>query len=77
MKVAAKARTPLSKFIIETVDSVIDENEEFKPRREMVRDMEALNDVHTAVWDLIFDLPFPFRHDFCSLFIDKIMMIYV
>ncbi|NPV62825.1 MAG: hypothetical protein HPY61_09390 [Methanotrichaceae archaeon] len=41
-KKAAKAHTSLSKFIIGTVDSVIDENEEFKPRREMVREMEVL-----------------------------------
>jgi len=41
-KIAKKARTPLSKFIIETVDSVIDENTEFKPRGEMAKDMESL-----------------------------------
>ena len=41
-KIAKKARTPLSKFIIETVDSVIDENAEFKPRGEMAKDMESL-----------------------------------
>lgn len=40
-KLAAKARTPLSKFIIATVDGVVDENEEFKPRRELVREVEA------------------------------------
>jgi hypothetical protein len=42
VEIAKKAKTPLSKFIIETVDSVIDENAEFKPRRELTKDMEAL-----------------------------------
>ena len=41
-KIAKKARTPLSKFIIGTVDGVIDEDEDFKPRREIVREMETL-----------------------------------
>jgi len=41
-KLAAKAHTSLSKFIISTVDGVVDENEEFKPRREVVREMETL-----------------------------------
>jgi len=41
-KIAKKAKTPLSKFIIETVDSVIDENAEFKPRGEIAKDMESL-----------------------------------
>ncbi len=41
-KIAAKAKTPLSKFIIETVDSVIDENQEFKSRRETAKEIEAL-----------------------------------
>ena len=41
-KIAAKAHTSLSKFIIGTVDGVIDESEEFKPRHEIVREMEGL-----------------------------------
>ncbi len=41
-KLAAKAHTSLSKFVIATVDSLLDETEEFHPRREMVREMEAL-----------------------------------
>ena len=41
-KIAKEARTPLSKFIIGTVDGVIDEDEDFKPRREIVREMETL-----------------------------------
>jgi hypothetical protein len=40
--IAAKARTSFSKFIIGTVDGVIDENEEFQPRREIVREIEVL-----------------------------------
>lgn len=51
VKIAAKARTPLSKFIIETVDSVIDENAEYKPRREMAKDMEALKAENKALRD--------------------------
>ncbi len=42
MKLAKKARTPLTKFIIGIVDGVLDEEEEFKPRREVVREMETL-----------------------------------
>lgn len=42
VKLAKKARTPLSKFIIGTVDGVIDEEEDFKPRRDLVREMETL-----------------------------------
>jgi len=42
VKLAKKARTPLSKFIIGIVDGVLDESEEYKPRREVVREMEAL-----------------------------------
>ena len=41
-RLAAKAHTSLSKFIIATVDGVIDEEEDFKPRREMARELEAL-----------------------------------
>jgi hypothetical protein len=50
-KIAAKAHTPLSKFIIETVDSVIDENAEFKPRGEMAKDMESLKAENKALRD--------------------------
>ena len=48
-KLAAKARTPLSRFIIATVDGVVDENEEFKPRREIVRDVETLRQENRAL----------------------------
>ncbi len=50
-KIAKKARTPLSKFIIGTVDSVIDEGEDFKPRREIVREMEILRAENKALRD--------------------------
>ena len=50
-KIAKKARTPLSKFIIETVDSVIDENAELRPRRELTRDLEALRAENKAIRD--------------------------
>jgi hypothetical protein len=36
-KIAKTAKTPLSKFFIGTVDSVIDENAEFKPLRDDLR----------------------------------------
>ncbi|MDM7938845.1 MAG: hypothetical protein QUS07_00690, partial [Methanothrix sp.] len=39
VKAAAKAHTSLSKFIITAVDGLLDENEEFQPRREMVREL--------------------------------------
>jgi predicted DNA-binding protein len=39
---ADKARTPLSTFVIEIVESTLAENEEFKPRREMVKELDAL-----------------------------------
>jgi hypothetical protein len=50
-KIAAKARTSLSKFIIGTVDCVIDENEEFQPRREMVREIEVVKKENKALRD--------------------------
>ena len=50
-KIAAKAHVPLSKFIIATVDGVVDENEEYKPRREIVREVEALRQENIALRD--------------------------
>jgi hypothetical protein len=41
VKIAKKARTSLSKSIVGTVDAVIDEDEDFKPRRELMREMET------------------------------------
>jgi len=51
VKLAKKARTPLSKFIIVAVDGVIDEQEDFKPRRELVHEMEALRAENKALRD--------------------------
>lgn len=39
---AEKAKTPLSKWVIEIVESTLAENEEFSPRREMVKELESL-----------------------------------
>ena len=50
-KLAAKAHTSLSKFIIATVDGVVDEDEEYKPRREVVREMETLKAENKALRD--------------------------
>jgi hypothetical protein len=50
-KIAKKARTSLSKFVIGTVDSVIDEDEDFKPRRELVREMETLRTENKTLRD--------------------------
>jgi hypothetical protein len=49
--IARKAKTPLSKFIIGTVDAVIDEDEDFKPRRELVREMEVLGGENKTLRD--------------------------
>jgi len=50
-KTAAKARTSLSKFIIAAVDGLIDENEEFAPRREMVHELEGLRKENKVLRD--------------------------
>ena len=50
-KLATRAHTSLSKFIIGTVDGVIDEEEEFKPRREVVREMEVLKTENKSLRD--------------------------
>ena len=39
---ANKAKTPLSTFCIEIIESTLAENEEFKSRRELVREVEDL-----------------------------------
>jgi len=41
-KIAARARIPLSKFIVSIVDGVIDEKEEYKSRRELAGEVETL-----------------------------------
>ncbi len=50
-KAAAKAHTSLSKFIIAAVDGLLDENEEFQPRREMVRELESLKSENKSLRD--------------------------
>ena len=39
---ADQAKTPLSKFCIEIIESTLAENEEFKPRREIVLELAGL-----------------------------------
>ncbi len=39
---AEKAKTPLSKWVIEIVESTLAENAEFSPRREIVKELEGL-----------------------------------
>jgi hypothetical protein len=39
---AENAKTPLSKWVIEIVESTLAENEEFQPRREMIKELEDL-----------------------------------
>jgi DNA mismatch repair ATPase MutS len=39
---AKKAKTPLSPWVIEIVESTLAENEEFQPRREIVKELESL-----------------------------------
>ncbi|VVB64377.1 Uncharacterised protein [uncultured archaeon] len=51
VKLAKKARTPLSKFIVGIVDGVLDENEEYKPHREVAREMETLKTENKTLRD--------------------------
>ncbi|MFZ3145385.1 MAG: hypothetical protein WA141_01125 [Methanothrix sp.] len=47
-EMAANAKTPLSKWVIEIVESTLAENDEFRPRREMVKELDNLKaDVKT------------------------------
>ncbi len=46
-KIAAKAHVPLSKFIIATVDGVVDEKEEMAPRH--IRELEGLRNENKAL----------------------------
>ena len=46
-KIAAKAHIPLSKFIIATVDGVVDEKEEMAPRH--ARELESLKNENKAL----------------------------
>ena len=45
---AEKAKTPLSKLVIEIVESTLAENEEFQPRHEIIKKLEGLrNEIKT------------------------------
>ena len=48
---AEKAKTPLSKWVIEIVESTLAENEEFQPRRELAKEMETLKAETKALRD--------------------------
>jgi len=48
---AEKAKTPLSKWVIEIVESTLAENEEFRPRRDMVKEMEGLRKENKTLRD--------------------------
>lgn len=41
-ELAEKAKTPLSKWAIEIIESTLAENEEFRPRREVAKEVDAL-----------------------------------
>lgn len=50
---AEKAKTPLSKWVIEIVESTLAEKEEFRPRREIVKEVEGLrNEIKSLQDDL-------------------------
>jgi hypothetical protein len=48
---AEKAKTPLSKWVIEIVESTLAENEEFQPRRALAKEMETLKAETKALRD--------------------------
>lgn len=48
---AKNANTPLSKWVIEIVESTLAENEEFLPRREMVKKMDGLRKENKTLHD--------------------------
>ena len=50
---AEKAKTPLSKLVIEIVERTLAENEEFQPRHEIIKELEGLrNEIKTTKDDL-------------------------
>lgn len=50
---AEKAKVPLSKWVIEIVESTLAENEEFQPRIDMLKELETLrNEVRTIKSEL-------------------------
>jgi hypothetical protein len=48
---AEKAKIPLSKFCIELIESTLAENDEFKPRSEMAKELDALKRENKALHD--------------------------
>jgi hypothetical protein len=48
---AEKASTPLSTWAIEIIESTLAENEEFKPRREVMKELESLKKDNKALRD--------------------------
>jgi len=48
---ADEAKSPLSKFIIEIVESTLAENEELRPRREMVNELESVKNENKKLRD--------------------------
>lgn len=48
---ADKAKTPLSKFCIELIESKLAENDEFKPRHEMAKELDALKRENKTLHD--------------------------
>ena len=50
-KLAKEAKTPLSKFVIEIVEGTLAENEEFRPRREMMKELTAVKNENKALRD--------------------------
>jgi hypothetical protein len=50
-KLAKEAKAPLSKFLIEIIERTLAENEELKPRREIVQELEALKKENKVLRD--------------------------
>lgn len=48
---ADEAKSPLSKFIIEIVESTLAENEELRPRREMVNELDSIKNENKKLSD--------------------------
>ncbi len=50
-KLAEQAKAPLSKFIIEIVENSLTEEENFKPRREVMKELEAIKKENKTLRD--------------------------
>lgn len=48
---ADEAKSPLSRFVIEIVESTLAENEELRPRREMVNELESVKNENKKLRD--------------------------